>query len=112
MKTVLIVDGEFHGRGIRGVPISSLNPETLSLPTSFKQSLSAWLDQYATLHKSSYANQQEAELLDVVGMNLAKELQQIVGPEFQVYYYSDANTTKYVLDNGQFRVVPVHRRSP
>lgn len=105
MRTTLIVDGEFQGKGIRGEPIFQLDPKSLHLPESFSQRMAHWLSEYASLHKSNYADQPEIERLDAAGMQLAMELQQLVGPEFQVYYYSDARTTKYVLDNGQFRIV-------
>ncbi len=107
MRIPLIVDGEFNGKGIRPEPRSSVDISSLRLPQQFNDQLLQWLREYAALHISNYADQQETQRLDSVGKHLAIELQRIVGDGYQVYYYSDALTTKYVLDHGQFRVVPI-----
>lgn len=107
MKTTIVIDGEFHGPGLRGRSKEPIDIDSLNLPAEFKEEMRSWQDEYAKLHMSGYSNKSEIDRLDIIGRDLALKLQELLGNPYQVYYYSDAYSRKYVLENGDFREVPI-----
>jgi hypothetical protein len=86
----LVVDGYQGGTGIRNaIEGGYINLDTLKLTTDFVSNIKQWVSDYADLSYTGYEDQAVQQQLDERGIELTKELQNLLGPEYKVQYYSD-----------------------
>jgi hypothetical protein len=85
----LVVDGMLHGTGIRDKNEGGyVKLETLNLPDVLNARIKEWLLKYEEEHYNGYLNSQNIEALDLLGIEIAKQVQAVVGPK--VTYFSNA----------------------
>ncbi len=86
----LIVDGMFHGTGIRDKYEGGyLNLTDLNLPDSLIDRIQSWLKAYEEEHYNNYKNRSVVEKLDEEGISITKHLSNIF-PNSKISYYSNA----------------------
>src|SRR5262245_5418087 len=83
--------------------IANIDPETLPLSPELRKELRAWADAYdKTLNQeypsdSGFSNPAEEEAFEVEGRRLWRVLQEKLGQDFRVFYFS--NQQNQLLEN-------------
>lgn len=98
MLRYLIVDGMFHGTGLRdAVEGGFIEPNLLGLPTEFVLQLESWLKKYENEHVNGFRDLEAVRRLDESGLKIASILVNLL-PESQITYFSAATMEKTLLN--------------
>ncbi len=97
MFRYLIVDGMFHGTGVRdGAEGGVIDLSLLDLPPKFKLRLDSWLDRYESEHLEGFSNLEAVRKLDQLGLEIASTLAKLM-PDSKITYCSAATMEKTII---------------
>ncbi len=97
MFRYLIVDGMFHGTGLRdGAEGGFIDQSVLDLPNEFLLRLNSWLGRYESEHLNGFTNLEAVRGLDETGFKIASTLAKLL-PESKITYCSAATMKKTII---------------
>jgi hypothetical protein len=104
MTRYLIIDGMFHGTGIRdAVEGEYISLEELCIDEVLTKRIENWLLQYNAEHCAGYIHEDIMRYLDNEGICIAIAIQKTF-PDYKIEYYSDALLRKLSITETNFNL--------